>query len=388
MIDSPFPPALYVDHDRSFRRVTAQLAGEPLLAIDTESNSLYAYRERICLIQVSTRSTDYIIDPLRVADLRPLGDLLADPKIEKVFHAAEYDLICLKRDYGFVVNNLFDTMIAARICGRKAIGLDKLLAEYCGVAADKSHQRDDWGQRPLSDESLLYAQMDTHYLPELRDKLHAELVKQDRQEEARETFAEASQVEAAVRSRFDPDGFWRIGIPNDLTRRQMAILRELYLLRENLAEERDLPPFKIFTDKLLVILAESAPATLDALSAIRGMTPLPVRRYGKLLLRAIDLGRRAPLPLAPPRHPIVDPVAAERFTILRDWRRQRAEQRGVESDVIVSRDTLWELAYKAPTESEGLEGITGLGPWRKRTYGEEILAVIRRFNHNHHNSKR
>jgi ribonuclease D len=183
-MDWLFPPAVYIEHDDDFRQLIEQLTNEPLIAIDTESNSLHAYKERVCLVQLSTRSADYIIDPLRVADLSPLGDLLSNADIEKVFHAAEYDLMCLKRDYGFSIVNLFDTMIAARITGHKAIGLSKLLAEYCGVEGDKSHQRDDWGQRPLSEEGLLYAQMDTHFLPQLRDILTNRLQEMGRLREA------------------------------------------------------------------------------------------------------------------------------------------------------------------------------------------------------------
>src|SRR5262249_2530874 len=155
-------------------------------AIDTESNSLYAYRERVCLVQISTRTADYIVDPLTIGDMTPFADLMANPAIEKVFHAAEYDLICLKRDYALICQNLFDTMIAARIVGLKLVGLGNLLEQYAGVKADKSHQRDNWGERPLPKESLLYAQMDTHYLPLLRDSLHAELVNTNRLTEAQE----------------------------------------------------------------------------------------------------------------------------------------------------------------------------------------------------------
>src|ERR1051325_10510319 len=193
-MDRPFPPALYIEHDKNLKQLVKKLKNELLLAIDTESNSLYAYQERVCLIQLSTRSHDFIIDPLRIADMSPLGELLVNPEIEKVFHAAEYDLMCLKRDYGFTVVNLFDTMIAARICGIKALGLNRLLTDYCGVNVDKSHQRDDWGQRPLSEEGLLYAQMDTHYLPMLRDKLVDLLASHGRTEEAMETFLEAADV--------------------------------------------------------------------------------------------------------------------------------------------------------------------------------------------------
>ncbi|MEZ4670232.1 MAG: HRDC domain-containing protein [Anaerolineae bacterium] len=374
----PFPRAAYIEHDRDFRSLVKSLGKESLLAVDTESNSLYAYRERVCLVQLSTRTHDYIIDPLRIADLSPLATLLANPKIEKIFHAAEYDLMCLKRDYGFAIDNLFDTMVAARICGLKAIGLNRLLGQYLGIEADKSHQRDDWGQRPLSEEGLLYAQMDTHYLPQLRDKLVAELKSVGRMAEARETFADACEVPAANNT-FDPDGYWRIGIPADLRRRQIAILREIYLLREQIAEERDCPPFKVFTDKMLIAVAESAPGYQGALEKVRGLPTSLAKRYGRPLLQAVERGRHAKLPQPPDRPPDIAPDVVERFTALRDWRRLRAEQRGVESDVIISRDTLWTLAQKAPDTLEDMHDIRGLGPWRLATYGEEILDVMRRL---------
>lgn len=374
----PFPPAVYIDHDTPFQRLIQRLADEPLIAIDTESNSLYAYRERVCLVQISTRTADYIVDPLRVADLSPLGPLLANPSIEKVFHAAEYDLLCLKRDYGFVVHNLFDTMVAARILGRKLVGLHNLLADYCGVEqVDKSHQRDDWGQRPLPEDGLLYAQQDTHYLPSLRDLLAAELEAAGRMTEALETFAEYADVTPSERT-FDPDGFWRIGIPADLNRRQMAILREVYLLRERLAEERDVPPFKVFSDKNLLAFAESAPAAARDLERIKGMTPQQVRRYGRDILAAIEAGRHAPNPRPPSRPPDLDPEVVERFSALKDWRRARAEQRGVESDVILSKEVLWAIAFKTPQTLEEMSSIAGLGPWRRYTYGEEILEILQR----------
>ncbi|NWG17773.1 MAG: HRDC domain-containing protein [Chloroflexi bacterium] len=371
----PFPRARYIDHDRNFSRLVDDLSSQPLIAIDTESNSLYAYRERICLIQISTRSADYIVDPLRVANLHLLGPLLADPSIEKVFHAAEYDLMCLKRDYGFTISGLFDTMVAARICGHKAIGLDKMLSLYVGVTMDKSHQRDDWGQRPLSEESLLYAQMDTHYLPMLRDRLRDELARINALDEAWETFVENARV-PAINHQFDPEGYWRIGFNADLSRRQMALLRELYLLRESIAEERDTPPFKVFGDSVLVALAVAAPYTPERMKGIPGMTRAQIDRYGQRIVQAVERGRRAPVPQPPPR-PVTDPIVTERYNALRLWRKTRAEARGVESDVILSKDTLWSLAQRGPAHPDDLRGINGLGPWRIATYGQEILDILK-----------
>lgn len=376
---NPIRPATYVRKYDDLVRLAKALQDQPLLAIDTESNSLYAYRERVCLIQLSTRDQDYIIDPLIIVDVTPLGPLLEDPKIEKVFHAAEYDLICMQRDYGFVVNNLFDTMIAARICGYKSVGLGSLLSEFLGIDLDKRHQRDDWGQRPLPPDSLQYAQMDTHYLPALRDRLQADLTEMGRLQEAGEAFQEASRVNLPDTS-FDPEGYWRIGLPNQLTRPQIAILRELYLMRETMAEARDLPPFKIFTDKTLVQIATTDPRKLSDLNPIEGMTPAQIRRYGRQILKAVARSNKSTLPNPPVRQMPADPEVVECYSLLREWRKVRAQERGVESDVIVSREALWTLAKRTPSTVEEMADIGGLGPWRLAAYGEELLEVLKRCN--------
>ncbi|MEP7293681.1 MAG: HRDC domain-containing protein [Chloroflexota bacterium] len=373
------PPPATIDSEAKLKALVKTLAGETLLAIDTESNSLYAYRERVCLIQLSTRSHDYIIDPLAIRDMQPLAALFADPTVEKVFHAAEYDLMCMKRDFGFSFNNLFDTMIAARVCGLKMIGLGSLLGELAGLKIDKSHQRDDWGQRPLPLESLLYAQTDTHYLPMLHDHFLEMLVRLDRLEEAYEAFRDVCRVHAARREEFDPDGYWRISLPNNLTRREAAILREVYVTRETLAQERDVPPFKILSDKTLVTLAQTAPLSFNDLREIEGMSPAQMRRYGQILLDAIATGTHAKSPSPPTPEPSADPEVIERYTALREWRKTRAQARGVESDVIISKDALWTLAERFPDSLDEMNDVPGLGPWRRGVYGSEILEVIRRY---------
>jgi ribonuclease D len=375
------PQPIFIDSPEKLDALVKALAGETLLAIDTESNSLYAYRERVCLIQLSTRAADYIIDPLTIPDMQPLAPLFADPSVEKVFHAAEYDLMCMKRDFGYTFNNLFDTMIAARVCGRKLIGLGNLLGDLAGVRVDKSHQRDDWGQRPLPEASLLYAQMDTHFLPLLHDHFVEQLALLNRLDEAREAFRDVCRVPAARRDEFDAEGYWRMSLPNNLTRRAAAILREIYVLREEIARERDVPPFKVFSDKTLITVAQTVPTTLGDLSQIEGMTPLQVRRYGRSMLDAVDIGVHAHLPTPPRPIPPADPVVVERYAALREWRKTRALERGVESDVIISKDALWTLAERAPSSREEMDNVPGLGPWRLEVYGAEILEVIRRNRH-------
>lgn len=370
------PPAKYITTDRDLRSLVDALKVESLIAFDTESNSLYAYRERVCLVQISTRAADYILDPLTIRDMKPLGEVLADSAIEKVFHAAEYDLMCLKRDYGFAINSLFDTMTAARICGYKNIGLNTLLSIFAGVELDKSHQRDNWGQRPLPRESLAYAQMDTHYLPMLRDKLYEELNENHRLEEARETFEEQLKVPAAAQ-RHDPEGYWRIALPNELNKRETAVLRELYHWRDGAARRIDTPPFKVMGDHVLLALARLQPQRRIDLIDVKGLSSSQIGRYGDDLIAAVQRGLKT-RPPAPPTPEINDPLVIGLYTALRDWRKIRAQERGVESDVIISKDALWTLAEKAPTSLADMQDIPGLGPWRLATYGTELLDVIKR----------
>ncbi len=367
-------PAIYIDTDDALRELVASLRGESLLAVDTESNNLYSYRTQVCLIQLSTREQDYIVDPFPIADMQPLGELFADPGIEKVFHAAEYDLICMKRDFDFDICNLFDTMFAARLAHVEHFGLGDLLATYFDVEVDKSHQRDNWGQRPLPEDSLRYAQMDTHYLPALRDKLLAQLEALDRVEEAREVFQDVLHIDVKSQD-FDPDGFWKLGLPRSLTRRQMAYLREVYLEREELAEKRDVPPFKIVGNKALVALARKPPNNLHQMRQLREFAPSQVRRYGERFLDALSRGRKAPLPERPDNH-MPDPLVAERYTVLHSWRKERGIQRNLDSSLILSKQTLWEIAREMPEDLEALSKIQGMGEWRLRTYGADLLKVL------------
>jgi len=382
MIDAVLPPPVLVATPESLAHLVDALAREPALGVDTESNSLFAYRERVCLIQFSTSDQDYILDPLALADVSALGPLFANPAQQKIFHAAEYDLICLKRDYDFKFANVFDTMVAARTLGWPRLGLGAILQERFGVTMNKRFQRANWGERPLTDELLDYARLDTRYLVALRDVLAAELAAAGRAEEAQEEFERLERTAGAAPPPAGADGdganphaFWRVNGARDLTPAQAAVLRELYLYREHQAERADRPPFKIMSDQTLVEIARVQPATLEALEAVPGMTPPQIRRHGLKLLQALRRGQAAG-PLRPPHTEREPDSVRERYELLHQWRKRRAQARGVESDVIVPRDALWELARRNPTTPESLETIEHLGPWRRAAYGPEILALL------------
>jgi ribonuclease D len=359
--------------------VAARMAASPQVAIDTEADSLYSYSEKICLVQVSLPGEDFIIDPLVIYSLEPLADVFADPQVEKIFHGADYDLVSLKRGYGFHFANIFDTMLAARILGRKNIGLAALVAEELGLQMDKSQQRSDWGKRPLTREQLAYACHDTRYLMTLQSLLLKELQKAGREAEAREVFAELARIEPRSRF-FDPDGFWNIKGVRDLDFIGQCIVRSLYRWREAQARSEDRPVFKVLSDKTMVALAAERPPNLDALRQSHIMSSLQVTRYGHTLLDMITKARRSPEHLQPPR-PRRDGKRPDEVTLtiyenLRTWRRERAAPRGVEPDVIASNDLLMAVAMRQPRSIADLEGIAGLGEWRRGEYGAEMLIIV------------
>lgn len=365
----------YIDTQAGWDRCVALFQAEPAVAIDLEANSLFAYREQVCLLQFSTAHGDYIVDPLAGIDLSALGDLLANPSVEKVFHASEYDLMLLKRDHEWGIVNLFDTMWAARILGYKNMGLAWFLREFYGVEVSKKYQKANWAARPLSPDLLAYARTDTHYLLRLRDDLTRLLEEAGRMGEAREIFAEQAQVRLPDQG-FDPEGFWSLRGARDLTAQQMAVLKALYFFRNDEASRRNLPAFKVINNEALVSMAKEAPRTEEALAAIRGIGPRNLERYGGQLLRAIRKGLKEAPPPRPARKPRQDPRVLDRYERLTQWRKERAVARGVESDVIISREAMWSIARDNPNTLADLGQINGVGPHRLNLHGEEILDEL------------
>ncbi len=363
----------------AFEEMFAQLRAQPRIAIDTEADSLYSYYEKVCLIQFSIPEHDFILDTLSFKNIEPLGELFADPYLEIVFHACEYDVLSLKRDYGFTFAHIFDTMVAARILGWKQVGLGSILEQQFGVKLDKRFQRADWGKRPLAPELIEYARDDTHYLLRLHDLQLAELIKANRLPEARAEFERLTRVSWSERE-FDPNRYATLEGAKELDPASLGALRELYVLREELARKQDRPPFKIMSNLALVRIARTQPRTLAELSALPGIGEWFIRRHGRDALRAVERGQTRPqrhLPKSPRGEPLLnDNASRERYAKLKEWRKQRAEARGVESDVIVSNDALVHVARAYPKTLQELETIPGLGAWKAREYGEELLQVL------------
>lgn len=368
------PPVHTIQSAEAWQECLRHLQQVDRIALDLESNGLFAYREQICLVQISTDVHDFIVDPFVDLDWEPFGRLIADPAVEKVLHASEYDLILLKRRHNWDLHNLFDTMWAARILGYDRIGLASMLEALYGIHLSKTHQRADWSQRPLKPSQLAYAQADTHHLLPMRDDLALRLEEEGCAEEAAEIFAEQARVRLPDVD-FDAEDFWSINGALQLTPRGRAILRELHILRDREARRRNVPPFKVLSNQALLSVAEAAPTTPDGLRGLRGLSASVVGRYGAALLQAVAQGVQAPIPRRPRAERPADAVL-RRYERLQNWRKERATQRGVASDVILSREAMWELARLNPRSTAELLDRNILGPWRAAAYGAEILHLL------------
>jgi ribonuclease D len=373
MTNQVLPPPVWVDKPHLYKQMLADLVTQSRVAVDTESNSLHAYREQVCLVQFSTRKTDYVVDPLALDDLGSLGPIFDNPKIEKIFHAAEYDLICLRRDFGFEFSNLFDTMHAARVLGYPYVGLDNLLGEKFQFEMDKRHQKADWAVRPLTRAQLDYARLDTHFLFDLRNVLEAELKEKDRLQIAREDFVRACHIDLPE-ERVNGTSWRRFSLRKDVTPRELTVLSELCISRDRIAERMNRPVFKVISDALLLDIARNLPEKDVDLAGL-GLSPKQIRLWGSEILEAIKRGAVAPLVEREPfRRP--NDAMLKRLQKLKSWRKKVAEELKVESDIVLPKAYLNRLAEHPPKGLTDLETIMNESPTRFIKYGEQIYRLI------------
>ncbi len=373
------------------------LRQQPIIAVDTESDSLFSYYTKVCLIQISAYAEagdadgvdvgeedereiiDYLFDPLAFEHIDELNELCADPSIEIIMHAAYNDILTLQREYETVFRNVFDTQLTARILGWNRTGLAKILEDYFGVISDKRMQRTDWGQRPLEKRQTRYAQLDTHYLLALRESQLEQLARAERLEEANESFKLLEDINFHDRPVAERT-FWQMKASREVPRNRTAVLEALWSWREMTAQKRDRPPFKVLNDSVLVQMALSCPKSIGELESIRGLSQHQRRRYGKALLRTVEKGMRSPEPKPPAQKARPDYVLNEnvmnRYEALREWRTRRAKKRGVDPDIVFSNDVLLAVAKQAPQSVDALDSISEIGPWKAKTYGAELIDIV------------
>ena len=373
MTAETLPPPVWVDDHNKLNRMVEDLSMQTRIAVDTESNSLHAYRERVCLIQFSTPKKDYVVDPLALDNLGSLASLFVNVKIEKIFHAAEYDLLCLKRDYGYKFKNIFDTMQASRILGYQFVGLDNILAEKFDIKVDKRHQKANWGARPLTHAQLDYARMDTHYLIVLRDILETELKEKERWGYALDDFSLACKVNDP-KEKLNGSSWKRFSSRKDVSPRELTILSELTMCRDAIAERMDRPTFKVIPDNILLDIAKNIPEKDVDLAGI-GLSPKQIRLWGDQILAATKRGVELPLvKREQPERP--KDAVLKRLDMLKTWRKKVAEEMKVESDIILPKIYLHLLAEHPPKDVNELKSVMSESPFRYDLYGEQIYKLI------------
>jgi len=361
-------------------RLVKEWKREPVLAVDTEAASFHRYLNRIYLVQVSTRTTTSIIDPVAIEDLSPFGEILADPRIEVVFHDADYDLRLFDHQYGFKVRSLFDTRTAAELLSEPGLSLAALLERYFDVKIDKRFQRADWSARPLTEEMLAYAAADTRNLVALRDLLAERLEQTGRLAWAKEEFARLEHVRWTVDEDREP-AWLRIKGAKALRPRQLAILRELHGWRVGQATRLDRAEFRILGNDALLAIAREAPESPEALGSIRGVGRDTAERRGRNLLAAVRRGLKVPeqdLPAVPrPPRRQREPEIEARTARLKSVRTEVAARLGLDPGVICPNSVLDGIARANPTDLAGLRQVEGLKEWQVKEFGKALLGAIK-----------
>ncbi len=312
------------------------------LAIDTEADSLHAYPEKVCLIQISTAAGDRLVDPLASLDLAPFLEALAGREL--IFHAADYDLRLLKKHHDFTPTEIFDTMLAARLLGERQFGLGALVEKFLGVVLDKGPQKADWAQRPLTPRMETYARNDTRYLKTLEEKLRAELVAKGRLAWHQESCARLI-AESSVPPVIDPDDVWRIKGSTFLERPALAVLRELWHWREAEAVAASRPPFFVLSHETMIALS-SAVAEQQPFEQLIPPRMHPRRR--ETLLATVRAARAVPTEQFPAKihHRSQRPTEAEfkRFRALETIRDEHAHHLQIDPTLIAPKSVLGDLA--------------------------------------------
>ena len=369
---------IYLDTAEAVDEFTTSIAGARIIALDTEGASFHRFVDRIYLLQLSTREKSAVIDPLPIGTPARLGAMLEDRDVEIVFHDADYDLRLLHQDYGWRTTNIFDTRIAAQLLGLKSFGLAALLERYFDVKLDKKHQRADWSMRPLTRDMLDYAAQDTLYLLELRDRLKEALDRAGRWSWAKEEF------ERLEGTRWDAEeagqSFLRMKGARDLNRRELAVLRELVMWRDDVARALDRATFRVIGNEALLELARVAPRTAEAAGAIRGVPRGILEKRGSDMVAAIERGLAVP-DADLPRFPKAarwdrDPDFDSRTSALKTVRDAAAQRLDVDPGVLCSRERLEAIARRNPETLEELAAMTELRRWQVAEMGEGFVKAL------------
>ena len=370
----------FIDTQETFDAAMARVAAQPVVALDTEADSLHSYFDKVCLIQMSIPGEDMIIDPLCKFDLAKFGEVLANRAITKILHGADYDLRILDRDFGFTIANLIDTMVCSQLLGYEAFGLAALLDRHFGFKVDKKHQRADWAMRPLPPDMLEYAATDTRHLIALAGRLRDELTALGRWEWAVEEFGRQEQIRFNEKDG-DEEPFRRLKGLGALDRRSLAVVRALYDFRDGLAREADRPPFKIFGNDLIFEIARLKPSSTQDFNSIKGVSGYHRGRFGRDIVRLVNEAMAIPDEELPEKSEsktwMRDREMEARIDRMKKARDKIAKDLKVDASVLAPRHILVSVAEAQPQEPADLDRVSVMRNWQKALLGQALIDALR-----------
>ena len=354
------------------------LQDQCFIGVDMEADSMYHFKEKVCLIQMAADNLNVIIDPLQIRDLSALRPLFNDCKIQKVFHGADYDIRSLYRDFKIEVNGLFDTQLACRFLGLAETSLESVLKRWFHVNLKKKYRRRDWSKRPLPDEMIAYAAEDARYLLPLAKKLKSKLKQKNRLSWVVEECEHLSKVRP-VPGKEGPL-FLDFKGAGKLDPRSLAVLEALLEFRKNIACKKDKPLFKIIRNKALLLLAIEKPRRSKDLQRLGILSPNQIRMYSQNLLTAIQAALNLPegdLPVYPRKKvSTIKPDVAKRTKTLKTWRDERAKKMNIDPALLLTNAQINAIAVQHPFNLDRLHNINEMKNWQKNTFGNDIIEIL------------
>lgn len=368
-----------IDTTLQLQETVKLLESEKTVAFDLEADSMYHYKEKVCLIQLAAGHTVILIDPLAVPDLSPLEPVFANPDIRKVLHGADYDIRSLYRDFHIKINHLFDTQLASRFLGATETGLDAVLTKRFGVALDKKYQKKDWSERPLPPEMMAYAARDVLYLIPLAKALEEELKQKDRLFWVEEENRVLSKVRP--NSTHYAPLYLNFKGAGRLSPRELGILESLLQFRRTVAAKKDRPLFKVLGNSTLLSIVKNRPETVQGLEKVQPLSAKQIGMFGRDLVEIVTTALAVPkenLPRYPrQRVPMLKPSARRRMKLLQAWRETTAAQLEIDPALVCSKNLMGELAKANPRTTHELGSIKEMKSWQKKVFGENIVAALK-----------
>lgn len=369
-----------IDTLSGLEAVVRSLEKEKAVAVDLEADSMYHFREKICLIQMATKRKNLVVDPLRMKHLLPLRSLFWRQDIQKIFHGADYDIRSLYRDSEIEVNNLFDTELACRFIGIRETGLEAVLIKFFNINLNKKYQKKDWSKRPLPQEMMDYAARDVKYLLPLSEMLKKELDKKNRLPWVHEECAYLSKVRPA--SSNDDPLFMKFKGAGRLRPKSLAVLEAVLQHRKRVAEEKDRPLFKVFGNATVMKMATAKPETLQRLKELKVLSQKQIDMHGRDLIETIGRSLKLPenkLLLYPKKKaPERLPGVPDRIKALKAWRDKRAEKLCIDPALVCNKAMITAIAVLNPMDTKHLAAVKDMKNWQKTAFGDEIIAVLRK----------